>query len=327
MRADRLMALLLLLQKHGRVTAAQVAEELEVSERTARRDLDALGMAGVPVYSSQGRNGGWELIGGARTDLTGLNAAEARALFLVAGPSSAATPEVKAALRKLMRALPEPFREDAEAASTAVIVDPFGWGGRGTGRGRLESGDYAAPQPPHLPAMQDAVITGVQVQLGYVDRAGKVTERRIHPLGLATKGAIWYVLADTEGGMRMFRIDRITSADLTADPVVRPPDFDLRETWRLMGDEAQRRWAAVTVRGLAEPWTIPILMGLLGQRVRIGPADSEGRLPVEIDGPGLPGLAGELAGFGRGLEFTEPVEMRSTLATIGAELTTLYAAR
>src|SRR6266436_1226970 len=123
-RADRLVAVLMLLQTRGRVTAAEVAAELEISERTARRDLDALAMAGLPVYSQPGRNGGWELLGGARTDLSGLNAAEARALFLVAGPSSTATPEVKAALRKLVRALPETFRSQAEAASEAVVVDP-----------------------------------------------------------------------------------------------------------------------------------------------------------------------------------------------------------
>ena len=99
MRADRLVAILLLLQQRGQVTAAEVATELEVSERTARRDLDALGMAGLPVYSTQGRNGGWRLAGGGRTDLSGLTAAEARALFLVAGPSSATTPELRAALQ------------------------------------------------------------------------------------------------------------------------------------------------------------------------------------------------------------------------------------
>lgn len=128
MRADRLLATLLMLQSRGQVTAAEVAAELEVSERTARRDLEALGMAGVPVYSRQGRNGGWQLLGGARTDLSGLTAPEARALFLVAGPASAATPQVKAALRKLLRALPETFRDDAEAASSAVIVDHAAWG-------------------------------------------------------------------------------------------------------------------------------------------------------------------------------------------------------
>ena len=93
MRADRLVATLLLLQARGRVTAAEVAKELEVSLRTARRDLEALSVAGIPVYSQTGRGGGWSLVGGARTDLSGLTAAEARALFLVAGPSAAVTRE------------------------------------------------------------------------------------------------------------------------------------------------------------------------------------------------------------------------------------------
>src|SRR5512144_705703 len=127
MRADRLVAVLLILQARGRVTAAEIAEELEVSERTARRDLEALAMAGIPVYSQAGRGGGWSLVGGARTDLSGLNAAEARTLFLVAGPSAAATPQMKSALRKLVRALPEPLRAEAEAASSAVLLDPASW--------------------------------------------------------------------------------------------------------------------------------------------------------------------------------------------------------
>src|SRR5512146_1994143 len=100
MRADRLVAILLMLPTRGHGTAAEVAAELEVSERTARRDLDALGVAGLPVYSMQGRNGGWRLAGGGKTDLSGLNAAEAQALFLLAGPR-ATTPELRAALRKL----------------------------------------------------------------------------------------------------------------------------------------------------------------------------------------------------------------------------------
>src|ERR671915_1605618 len=99
MRADRLVAILLLMQARGRVTAAEVADELEVSVATARRDLEALSTAGIPVYSQPGRGGGWSLVGGARTDLSGLSAAEARTLFLVAGPSSGITPEAKAALR------------------------------------------------------------------------------------------------------------------------------------------------------------------------------------------------------------------------------------
>src|ERR687892_2771920 len=155
MRADRLVAALLVLQARGRVTAAELAAELEISVKTARRDLEALSMAGIPVYSQAGRGGGWSLLGGARTDLSGLTAAEARTLFLVAGPSSAATPEVKAALRKLVRALPETFRAGAEAAASAVVLDPASW-------------DRAQPPPPiHLDALQRAVVDGVQVRLGY----------------------------------------------------------------------------------------------------------------------------------------------------------------
>src|SRR5580693_6751940 len=141
MRADRLVATLLYLQSRGRVTAQEVADELEVSIRTARRDLEALSIAGIPVYSQAGRGGGWTLVGGARTDLSGLTAAEARTLFLVAGPSTA-TPDLKTALRKLVRARPATFRSEAEAAAGAVVLDPTGW-------------DHGAPAPPrHLEVLQ-----------------------------------------------------------------------------------------------------------------------------------------------------------------------------
>src|SRR4051812_16037084 len=175
-RADRLVAILLMLQSRGQVTAAEVAAELEISERTARRDLDALGMAGLPIYSRQGRNGGWQLVGGGRTDLSGLSAAEARALFLVAGPSSSsATPELRAALRKLVRALPESFRTRAEAAASAVVVDPTGW----------DQADDPRRHPAHLDAVQHAVVEGEQVRLGYIARDRAASARVVHPLGLA----------------------------------------------------------------------------------------------------------------------------------------------
>lgn len=110
MRADRLVAVLLLMQSRGRVTAGLLAAELEVSTATARRDLEALSATGVPVYPQPGRGGGWSLVGGARTDLTGLTASEARALFLLVGPAAALSPQAKAALSKLVRALPDTFR-------------------------------------------------------------------------------------------------------------------------------------------------------------------------------------------------------------------------
>src|SRR6185312_13539278 len=104
--------------------------ELEVSVATARRDLEALSASGVPVYPQAGRGGGWQLVGGARTDLSGLSAPETRALFLLVGPAAAVSPEAKAALRKLVRALPQTFRADAEAAAGATLIDPTRWGER-----------------------------------------------------------------------------------------------------------------------------------------------------------------------------------------------------
>jgi predicted DNA-binding transcriptional regulator YafY len=313
MRADRLVAVLMLIQTRDTVTAAEVARELEVSERTARRDLEALAMAGVPVYSTQGRGGGWRLIGGARTDLSGLNAQEARALFLVAGPASA-TPEVRAALRKLVRALPEPFRSDAEAASTAVIVDPVGWGRSHDDR----------PPPLHLELLQTAVIEGRQVRLGYVARDRSATERVVHPLGLAAKGSAWYLVADTPAGLRTFRVDRATSAELTGDPVVRPPDFDLAEAWRLITREVDERRIQAWAHGYAEAAMLPMLRGGLGPRLRIGPARGDGRIEVEMGGWNHQSLAAELAGFGRGLLVDGPAEVVDELARIGRELHELY---
>src|SRR5438046_5786634 len=130
MRADCLVAALLLMQSRGRVTAAELARELEGSVATAGRDLEALSAAGIPVYPQPGRGGGWSLVGGARTDLSGLSATEAQALFLLAGPAAAVSEEAKAALRKLVRALPQTFRADAEAAASATLIDSTRWGGR-----------------------------------------------------------------------------------------------------------------------------------------------------------------------------------------------------
>jgi predicted DNA-binding transcriptional regulator YafY len=313
-RADRLVAILLLLQARGQVTAAEVAAELEVSERTARRDLDALGMAGLPVYSVQGRNGGWQLAGGGRTDLTGLTAPEARALFLVAGPSSAATPQVKAALRKLVRALPEPLRTSAEAASTAVVVDPHGWDQRASSR----------PPPVHLEAVQRAVVEGEQVRLGYVARTREATSRVVHPLGLAAKGLVWYLIADTGAGLRTFRVDRVTAVEPTGERVVRPEGFELAEAWRMISDEVEQRRAPVQARARVDPAVLGWCRMSLGTRIRIGPAGPDAWVEVELRGHSTQSLAAELAGFGAGVELIDPPEVRTELARIGAELVAAY---
>ena len=313
MRADRLVALLLILQRKGRVTAGEVAEELEVSERTARRDLEALSMAGVPVYSQQGRNGGWELLGGGRTDLSGLTADEARALFLVAGPASA-TPEVRAALRKLVRALPEPMRDEAEAASGAVVVD-HGWGR--TGRETVT--------PVWLAEVQRAVVVGEQVELAYVARDRAATTRRVHPLGLAARGSTWYLLADTASGLRTFRVDRIADVVSTGETVVRPEGFDLAEAWRSVGDEVRRQWHAVEVRALARPDAVDLLQRVLGTHLRTGPPAGDGRIEIVVTGSTEGAIVGHLAGFGAMVEIYEPRSAREAMIRVAAELTAAYA--
>ncbi|GAA3028873.1 transcriptional regulator [Actinokineospora globicatena] len=313
-RTDRLVAILLMLQRREQTTAAEVARELEVSERTARRDLDALAMAGVPIYSTQGRGGGWRLVGGARTDLSGLTASEVRALFLVAGPASAATPAVKAALRKLVQALPEPFRVQAEAAASSLVRDPQQWG-----TNRVE------PRPPQfLDALQDAVIRGVQVRLGYLDRKGAESERTVHPLGIVAKGPSWYLVANTDAGRRTFRIDRVSSVNPTDDPVHRPDDFDLAESWREIADEVDRKRTPLEIQALCVPDGVGVLRMAFGSRLEVGGTRPDGRVEIVIRGHSEYMLAGELSGLIDYVEVTSPQGVRDHLASIGTTLVKRY---
>ncbi len=315
MRADRLVAALLFLQARGRVTASELADELEISERTARRDLEALAMAGIPVYSQPGRGGGWSLLGGARTDLSGLTAAEARTLFLVAGPSAAATPQIKAALRKLVRALPEPFRAEAEAAASAVVLEPTSW----------DRTSY--PPPEHLEILQRAVVDGVQVRLRYVGRDRPESERIVHPLGLVAKGSVWYLVAGTEAGQRTFRVGRVRAVTVTDEPVERPEGFDLAETWRSIVAEIDERRAPFKAIARTDHEMVGWLRSILGSRLSVGEESTDGRVEVEIRSWSAHSVASELAAFGSRVEVLRPPEVREELARIGAELTQRYGAR
>lgn len=313
MRADRLVATLLFLQSRGRATVAEVAAELEISDRTARRDLEALAMAGVPVYSQAGRGGGWSLVGGARTDLTGLSAAEARALFLVAGPG-AATPEVKAALRKLVRALPETFRASAESARGAVVIDASDW-------------DRRPVDPPvHLAALQQAVVDGVQVRLHYAGRDREPGERTVHPLGLVAKRQTWYLVAQTDAGLRTFRVSRVRGVVLTDRPVERPEGFDLAETWQAVLSTLDERRTPCKVTARAEASIVGVLQSVLGTRLDVGELGDDGWVNVEVRGHSAQVVAAELAGFADHVEVTAPEAVRDHLAHVGARLTSRYGA-
>ncbi|MEU7295500.1 WYL domain-containing protein [Streptomyces exfoliatus] len=312
MRADRLVATLLFLQTRTRVTVAEVAAELEVSPRTARRDLEALSTAGIPVYSQRGRGGGWSLVGGARTDLTGLTAEEIRALFLIAGPAST-TPELRTALRKLVRALPAPLRSGAEAASRAGLADGTAW-----------SRADATATGPHLDALRRAVVDGIQVRLGYAGPGKPVGVRTVHPLGLVTKAGHDYLVAGTERGLRTFRLSRVASVEATGEPVVRPPGFDLPTAWRSFAARFEERLYAATVRARAEPGAMAILERLFDGRLHLGPMLPDGWTEIRVDGPTPEVVATQLAGLGARIEVLDPPEARERLARLAVELAGVY---
>jgi len=315
MRADRLLAALLLLQARRRITAAELAAELEVSVATARRDLAALSAAGIPVYPQPGRGGGWALVGGARTDLSGLSAPEAQALFLRLGPAAAGSDAVKTALRKLVRALPATFRPEAEAAARATMVDPVGWGGRQRRR------------PALVDRLQEAVIRRRRVRLTYRDRTGQSSERVVDPWGLIDKDDLWYLLAGTERGQRTFRVDRIEAAEVTTDTFEWPDGFTLAEAWERVVDEIERRRTAVWATVLIEPRFVPVLLDQFGDRASrtINEQPSDGRVRVRVGAPTPLDLARPLAGWGGLIEVEEPAAVREILGRIGAELVARYA--
>ena len=308
MRADRLVAELLVLQARGRVTAAELAAQVEVSVATARRDLEALSAAGIPVYPQPGRGGGWSLVGGARTDLTGLTAAEAAALFLLLGPAADGGPEVRSALRKLVRALPGPFRAEAQAAAEAVLVDPAGWGAAGRVR------------PPVVELLQRAVVKRRRVRLRYGGGGHEDTDRLVDPWGLVDKDDVWYLVAGTPAGRRTFRVDRVLTAELTDSPADRPAGLRLAAVWEEVVAELEGRRSAVAATVLAPDRLVPVLQGVFGRHCTPGAVRDDGRREVRVAAHTVRSVAEQLAGLGGAVEVVAPEEVRAELARIGAEL-------
>jgi predicted DNA-binding transcriptional regulator YafY len=225
------------------------------------------------------------------------------------------TPEAKAALRKLVQALPETFRAEAEKAASAIVLDPAGWGGT------------KPSTPPHLEALQSAVIAGVQVRLGYTDARGTATERTVHPLGLVAKGRTWYLVADTAAGRRTFRVWRVQSVELTDEPAVRPADFDLQRAWEEIVATLDEGRGLRHVTALADPDVVRWLRVQFGTRLTVG-TEEDGRVHVDLGfPPSHDDPARELSGYGAALEVLSPPEVRDGLAAIGRALVGTYAGR
>ena len=312
MRADRLVATLLLLQSRGRLTARQVADELEVSVATARRDLEALSTAGIPVYPQPGRGGGWSLVGGARTDLTGLKSAEAQALFLLVGPVAGRSPEAVSALRKLVRALPDTFRADAEAASRAVLVDPVGWGSGSVGRA------------PFVDELQGAVVRRRQVSLVY---ASSPSARVVDPWALVDKDDVWYLIAGTPAGRRTFRLDRIVAVSVLSSVFARPPSLDVARVWDEVVGEMESRRSRVSAVVVVPPVLVPVLQAEFGRHCSVLGSSDDGRTRVSVAAHMPRAVAEQLAGHGSSVVVESPASVVAELARIGSELMGMYGGR
>lgn len=318
MRAERMVATVLLLQARGRVTAAELADELEVSVATARRDLEALSGAGIPVYPQPGRGGGWSLLGGARTDLTGLTSGEAQALFALLGPSAGTVPEARSALRKLVRALPDTFRPDAEAAARAVVVDRAGWG------------KPTRDRPALVGPLQDAVVRTRKVRLTYAGRASAdgspPSERLVDPWGLVDKGGHWYLVAGTERGQRTFRLDRVVSAELTDLPAHRPPDVELADAWAAVVDRVEQARSGATATLATDARLLPGLRMTFGSYLDVVGDEPDGRVRATVAAQSPTAVAEQLAGWATLVEVVGPPEVVAELARLGRVLVDRYGA-
>ncbi|HEY1985009.1 MAG TPA: YafY family protein [Terracidiphilus sp.] len=243
MKSDRLLSVLLLLQAKGRVTERELAERLEVSQRTVHRDLEALSVSGVPVSALRGAQGGWELEKGWRTQVPGLDEAELRALLMaqprVVGNSRLAA-AAQSALNKLMAALPGPMREQATAMRERLHVDPEGWWDTGEDLSMLS-------------VAQDAVARERQLAFDYVRGDGQRSARTVDPFGLVAKGTIWYLVARTAKGMRTFRVSRMTGATVLAIGFERPAKFDLAAHWARTISELEQKQVSLQVILAAAP--------------------------------------------------------------------------
>ncbi len=322
MRADRLLSILLLLQAHGRLTAAQLAARLEVSERTIYRDLDALSAAGVPVYAERGPNGGCSLVEGYRTTLTGLDEQEIRGLFITASQGPLADLGLDAGLHravlKLLAALPAARRFDAERARQRILLDAAGW--------------FRTEEPvPHLGTLQAAVWQDLRLDIVYRRPDGGVSQRRVDPYGLVAKASIWYLVAATEDGMRTYRVSRLQDATLTDETFDRPADFDLPSYWEAWCAEFEASlWRYETVLRFS-PELLDVLPGHsvenLRARLEQAAPGETGWRTLSLTFDSLETARSTVLGWGPWVEVLAPEELRASVIEAAGRITALYAAR
>jgi predicted DNA-binding transcriptional regulator YafY len=307
MRASRLLSILILLQLRVRLTAEALAREFEVSVRTIYRDIDALSAAGIPVYGDRGPGGGFQLLDGYRTKLTGLTAAEAEPMVMIGLPGPAAAlglgDEAKRALGRMMASLPATGSAAAGRFAERFHVDPVDW--------------YQSEEPVrHLPAIARAVLDQKKLAMTY-ESWSHLKEHEVSPLGLVLKGGAWYLVAAKGERVLTFRVSNILALAVLDESFVRPEAFDLPAWWRgslerfereLRPNVAILRASREGLRRLAE----------LGAHAReavatAGAADEAGWSEVALSVEGKERAAQILLGIGPEVEVIGPSELRAQL--------------
>ncbi|MDA3624439.1 WYL domain-containing protein [Saccharopolyspora sp. WRP15-2] len=315
-----MVSLLCLLQVRESMTAPELARELEVSERTVARDVLALAEAGVPVYAERGRAGGYRLLGGYRSKLTGLHQAEAEALFLSGVPAAATGMGLEeaaaAARRKASAALAPPFRDAPQRVGQRFHLDAPRW-------------FRAAETPEVLPELSRAVWSDLKVAASYA-RGNEVVRRELEPHGLVLKAGVWYVIARHGQRFPSYRVDRFRSVEVSGEGFARAEDFDLAAFWEEKSEEFARSLLRETIdirvspSGLRKLSAATDRLGAREAEATAGEPDAEGwvttRLPVES----LDIAYDQLLALGPELEVLAPPELRHRFAQAARRLTALY---
>ncbi|MFD8869801.1 helix-turn-helix transcriptional regulator [Streptomyces sp. NPDC059590] len=333
MRAARLIRLLLLLQSRPSMTGADLARELEVSERTVTRDVAALSEAGVPVYADRGRTGGYRLVGGYRTRLTGLGRTEAEALFLSGVPSAlrgmGLADAASAARLKVSASLLPELRDASHTAAQRFHLDAPGW--------------WHEPETPELlPAVADAVWDDRRVTARYHRRDIEV-ERELEPYGLVLKAGVWYLAArvEGEGDFRVYRVDRFTAVGPAGpadrqdrhDRFERLADFDLPAFWEeraaqfarsLLREKVVLRLTGEGARRLPQVTDRTAGQEAVAAAGAAGDPDGQGRITVTLPVESLDVAYEQLLALGPEAEVLEPPELRERFAAAAARASALY---
>ncbi|MFF0448390.1 helix-turn-helix transcriptional regulator [Streptomyces sp. NPDC004609] len=321
MRAARLIKMVLLLQARPSMTGAELARELEVSERTITRDALALSEAGVPVYADRGRSGGYRLIGGYRTRLTGLGRSEAEALFLsglpVALREMGLEDAASAARLKVTAALLPSVSDASESAAQRFHLDAPGW-------------YHESRTPDLLPPVAEAVWGDRRVRATYRGRSDAEVERELEPYGLVLKAGVWYLCARVEGTFRVYRIDRFSSVEADGGLFERDPDFDLPAFWEERAGQFARSLlrAEVVIRVTEEgARRLPYLTDRVAAREALAaadPPDGKGRVTLTLPVESHEVAYAQLFTLGPDVEVLEPAELRKRFAESAERAARLY---